>query len=317
MLQTIITHTACMVAGFFLSLMFTFISFSGGTEKDEKNQDHSLRLAKVENVTTKHDSGTIVSKETAPKLINTLTMNEINKGSQQSPLAKAKKESPPKDDNKKHDEISAHHIDDQLQKQTEPSPNDKVPVCVSKTLKFKRQSKIKQIKLEGNLGMKEIFVRIEKEMGLENDTRVTKLLCRGKLLKEGFLESIPQGATISVMVRKSKSTLVKPLKKKTPTSKSPKMKDEGLDFLDSVLDGLKEPAKQEVKKNRSLIPTRQRSTSMVSHKPKSKISISSQKRIQVQLNKDIVLMERKGWTRRNYGLSSIYHQGLESLQGKK
>jgi len=317
MLKPIITHTICVVAGFVLSLLFTFISTSWFKVEDEKNLIDAQRVGSKENVTTKHRSETGVSNETTPKLINTPGKNQKNACSQKRVSVKARKESPLEDDSKKHDVIKTRHVDEQLQKQTEPSSNPKIPVCVSKTLKFKRQSKIKEIKLEGDLGMKEIFVRIEKEMELDNDTKVRKLLCRGKLLKEGFLESIAQGATVSVMVSKSKPAQTKPSKTKTATPKSPKMKDQGLDFLDSVLDGLKEPAKQEVKKSHSLIPTRQRSTGMASHKPMSKISISKQKRIHLDINKDIVLMEREGWTQRKYGLSRIYHQGLESQQVKR
>lgn len=313
MLETIITHTLCVLAGFALGLIVTYVTSFGLNAKDEKKSSvKAIPLAKKDMVHKKQTTEKLVFESTVPKPKSEPQKIKENVGSTKPPQKEAKQDSVK--EYKKKAVICQQQTSAQAAEQSKPSVKPVVLKTATKTLKFKRLSQIKEIKLDVNLGMKEIYVKIEKEMSLGLGTKVTKLLCRGKLLKEGFLDSIQQGATVSVMVRKSKSTLNEPPSTK-PATKSSKT-DEGLDFLDSVLDGLKEPQKLVAKKSQSRIPNREKNKGQMAQKSRSKISISHQKRIQQQLNKDILVMQ-KVWIRRRHGLSAVYHRGLEFVHSQE
>jgi len=349
MLKAIATHFLCICLGFVFGLIFTFLDplDLDGKEK-QKSRSKANLSAKKETVPHKPSREKVVSKPTISNQsepiskLDVSTAKKLPAKSKESPkenekLSELKTEPMRKQDTRTVQQLQKKETQESLkenqkqeracqaqraeqkakqkEEQVEPYAKREVPVSTTKMLKFKRQSQIKEIKLEINLGMKEIFTTVEKEMKLDVGTRVTNLVCRGKRLKEGFLDSILDGSTVMVMVKKSKSTLTEPPTTKPPTTKSSKTKDEGLDFLDSVLDGLKEPPKLAVKQNQSLA-TREKTKGFGSkNKPRSKISISRGKKIQYQLNKDIIEMQ-KVWCRRSNGLSTVYHQGFQLAQGK-
>jgi len=313
MLKTIITHTVCVLAGFASGLIFTYLTTFGLKPEGKKFPAEGIHLSKKAMVPNKQTPKKQVSEPTVSKLKSELSKSKQNVGSTKHSPEEIKQDS--LKEYKKKKAISLQQTSKQAEEQSKPSAKPKVPMNATKTLKFKRLSQIKEIKLDVNLGIKEIFVQVEKEMSLGLGTKVTQLLCKGKLLKEGFLESIPQGATVSVRVRKSKSTLTEPPSTKSATKKLSKKGDKGLDFLDSVLDGLKEPPKLVAKKSQSLLPTREKPKGLITQKSRGKISISSQKRINQQLNRDILSMQ-KVWIRRKHGLSPIYHQGVEFVHTK-
>jgi len=382
MLNTIITHTISVLAGFVLGLIFTYITTKGLNEGDEKKVlADTAPIMKKASVPKKHVPKT-VAQPSVPNISSKPTKSVQDAVAVQQTPAGLKQESP-----KEHtkEEITCQgQTSNQEPKQTkgklEVSEKPEATHIGTKTLKFKRLSMIKEIKLEVTLGMTDIFARVEKEL-LDVDTRVSKLLCKGRLLKDGFLESIPEGSTVMVMVRKSavrhsaaktlkfkrlnkikeiklevtlgmkeiyarvekelrldvgtrvtkllcKGKLLKdgflesiaegstvkvmvrkpsPLTEPPSTSKSPQAKE--LDILDNVLDNLKEPKKRASKPNQPIHPMME-NKGLDIQKTRTNMSISKQKRIQYQVNKDIIAMQ-KVWNRRNHGLSNIYHQGLD------
>jgi len=387
MLKTIITHTVSVIAGFVLGLIFTYITTSGLKGKDlKKVLEDVAPLIQKESLPNKHALKTVISQPSVPNINSKPSKSNQDAVAVQQTAVQLKPESP-KERTKKENTCqgqTANQEPKQTKEKLEASEKPEAQLVGTKTLKFKRLStikeiklevtlgmkdifarvekelldvgtrvskllckgrllkdgflesipegstvsvmvrksearhsaaktlkfkrlnKTKEIKLEVTLGMKEIYARVEKELRLDTGTRVTKLLCKGKLLKEGFLESIPEGSIVKVMVRKS-STLTEPPSTRPSTSSS-NAKDDGLDFLDSVLDGLKEPKKL-ASKNQSIHPMME-SKGLDIQKTRTKMSISKQKRIQYQVNKDIIAMQ-KVWNRRNHGLSNIYHQGLD------
>jgi len=388
MLKTIITHTISVLAGFVLGLLFTYIT-TGLKEKDEKKVlADAAPLIQKESVPNKHAPKAVASQPSVPNINSKPTKSQQDAPAVQQKPAELKQESP-KEHTKQ--EITcqgrtANKKPKQTKEKLEASEKPVATIIGTKTLKFKRQSTIKEIKLEVTLGLKDIFARVEKEL-LDEGIRVSRLLCKGRLLKDGFLESIPEGSTIlvmvtkseprhiaaktlkfkrlnktkemklevtlgmkeiyarvekelrldagtrfkllckgkllkdgflesiaegstvSVMVRKPRSTLTEPPSTRPSTSKPPQAMDEGLDFLDHVLDGLKEPEKLTVKQKQSIRPMME-NKGLEIQKPRTKMTISKEKRIQYQVNKDIIAMQ-KVWNRRNHGLSNIYHEGLD------
>jgi len=387
MLNTIITHTVSVLVGFVLGLIFTYITTKGLEEGDEKKVlTDTAPVTQKESVPIKHAPKTVASQPSIPNINSKPTKSKHDAVAAQQTSADLKQESPK--EHTKQEVTCQGQTANQKPKQTEEKleASEKLEETLigTKTLKFKRLSTIREIKLEVTLGMKDIFARVEKEL-LDVGTRVSKLLCKGRLLKDGFLESIPEGSTVTVMVRKpvarhiaaktlkfkrlnktkeiklevtlgmkelyarvekelrldagtrvtkllfkgkllkdgflesiaegstvtvmvkSKSPLTEPPSTRPSTSKSPTAEDEGL--LESILERLKEPKKLASQPNQSIRPMMENKVPDIQN-TRTKMSISKQKRIQYQVNKDIIAMQ-KAWNRRNHGLSNIYHQGLD------
>jgi len=320
MLKIIITHITCVVMGYVIGNIFPLMSWIGPKAVEDVGERELCSVKKkVERKEPIQQK--VVSEQRSPKGEKRSqsgkqgTMQKVPKNQKEgSSLERSQcKATTNKERNKQVEDISKLATEQsekkttasaKLESKTTSHVKRTVPICASKTIKFKRLSQIKEVEIEVNLELNEVFNKVEKAFGLDMDTKVTRLMWKGRLLKEGFLNKIPDYSVVSVMVRKAKPASTKPADTKSKT-KNPKKVD-GLDFLDSVLDGLKEPPKVSVQNKQlssQIQPTRTRNT-------KSKMSISDQKRIQHQLNKDIVMMEKRGWTRGNHGLSRIYHQDL-------